>query len=199
MRGRMAGSTAQGSLFEAIRTHTRGAGHMGRCRGGELACTGRRWFASLIHLQRARPRRPVPLFIVHGDSRSASRPPCTLAVAPAIFKFVSASDFAPQSRPEALASWHASLPVILGRARRYGIAGRLDEGESAMPSKEAASKAGDPAQESSKTQNIRAYGDFCAGSPNGSFPRRSRMTGPSMQKLSYWASPLARPGTQGRI
>ena len=90
----------QGSL-SAIRTHTRGAGHMGRSRGGELACTGRRWSASLIHLQRARPRRPVPLLIVHGDSRSASRPPCTFAVAPAICEFVSATDSAPRSLPVA--------------------------------------------------------------------------------------------------
>jgi hypothetical protein len=64
----------------AIRTHTRGAGRKGRGRGGELACTGRRWSASLIHLQRARPCRPVSFFIVHGDSRSASRRPCMHAV-----------------------------------------------------------------------------------------------------------------------
>jgi hypothetical protein len=68
--------------FRAIRTHTRGAGRMGRGRGGELACTGRHRSASLIHLQRARPCRPVPFFVAIGDSRSASRPPIAFAVAP---------------------------------------------------------------------------------------------------------------------
>jgi hypothetical protein len=58
----------------AIRTHTRGAGRKGRGRGGELTCTGRRWSASLIHLQRARPCRPVPFFVCASDSAPQSRP-----------------------------------------------------------------------------------------------------------------------------
>ncbi len=69
----MAGSTAQGSLPEAIRTHTRGAGHMGRGRGGELACAGRQWSASPIKIQSARPCRPVSLFGAT-DSAARSRP-----------------------------------------------------------------------------------------------------------------------------
>jgi hypothetical protein len=75
------GFDGSGIAAEAIRTHTRGIGHLGRSRGGELACTGRHWSASLIHLQRARPCRPVPFFVAIGDSRSASRPPIAFAVA----------------------------------------------------------------------------------------------------------------------
>lgn len=45
----------------AIRTHTRGSGHMGRGRGGELACAGRQWSASPIKISKARGPAVPPL------------------------------------------------------------------------------------------------------------------------------------------
>ena len=139
---------------------------MGRSRGGELACAGRHWSASLIHLQRARPRRPVP-FVVR------------------------ASDSASQSRPEALDScrvgrrtrlswsrrlcWFARCNVILGRARRRRVEGR---GSSARLVEDA----------------ISGLRQFYAGSPNGLRARGSRMT-TGNQKTARQSAPHARRST----
>jgi hypothetical protein len=80
MRGRMAGSTAQGSFSKTIRTHTRGAGRKGRGRGGELACTGRHWSASPNPIAKTEATSPRPFLFAIGDSPPASRPPIALAV-----------------------------------------------------------------------------------------------------------------------
>ncbi len=158
----------------AIRTHTRGSGHMGRGRGGELACAGRQWSASPIKIQSARPCRPAPLLIVHGDSRSASRPPWTFAVAPAgcagVVRHRPPIAFAVSRRERSRLS--SVMPTEVGTLASVLISCaevcldpglRRDDGV-----------VGRPAQ-GSKMQYC-AFGNSYAGSPNGSQARHSRMT-----------------------
>jgi len=163
-------------------------------------------------------RTGCAFMFVHCDSRSASRPPCTFIVA----------------RPENARRFRDTLTSILrhadeGRhpdnshqARSIGLAGsrprpspgqalRRDDGtgdsmHSTSSSAErggATSKAGDTAQESSKTRYC-AFGNFYAGSPNGSQARRSRMTGTGVPLQKYstkrasCATKLGFSGIRGR-
>jgi hypothetical protein len=128
----MAGSTAQGSLsgdphsYERRRTH----GPEPRRRVG-MHGTARS--ASLIHLQRARPCRPVPLLVCVRRLASGEPAADRICVGPGRSLLLAP----PSSSAERGAS---ALP-----------AGSTKESRQCQ-AKDAASKAGDPAQESSKTQ-----------------------------------------------